>query len=158
MLAMWLWPTMLLLQFLLYLNIFKIELPYCNYHISDELMPYSKHKMVFQSGEFRLCCHTKHFWISVAESNNFFFLSHSSCPEWVGLFSLKFLREQADKDSILCCYCLCVQWPCASMISASGKENTRVQRQVAITAELYVTFTSVFMLSSLATNRVLCNF
>ena len=44
-----------------------------------------------------------------------FFFSHSSCPEWVGwlaggLFSLKFLREQADKDSIFsCCYCLCVQ-------------------------------------------------
>ena len=55
----------------------------------------------------------------------FFFSQFMSRMGWTLLTEV--LREQADKDSTLCCYCLCVQCPCASMISASGKENARVQ-------------------------------
>ena len=81
----------------------------------------------------------------------FFFFSHSSCPEWVGwlaggLSSLKFLREQADKDSIFsCCYCLCVQGPCTSMISALWKENTRESNTGNYVHSLEVPFTAALI-------------
>ena len=110
-------------------------------------MPYSNIRWCFIQESLGYVVIPNILGISVAESNNFFF-SHSSCPEWVGwwaggLFSLKFLREQADKDSIFsCCYCLCVQWLCASTISALWKENTRESNAGNYVHSLEVPFTS----------------